>query len=124
MTVPNPGLLWSKTNAPVSSSRTDDIWFANPDLGWAVNSDGKILNTTDGGHSWLPQLTDPEVYLRCIGFSGTTIGWAGTVGGPRRLFSTRDGGANWKVVDNLPAKPGKICGLAVVDDQVVYASGT
>jgi photosystem II stability/assembly factor-like uncharacterized protein len=123
MTV-NPGLLWSKTNAPVASSRTDDIWFANPDLGWAVNSDGQIINTTDGGNSWSVQHQDSSVYLRCVQFSGTKIGWAGTVSGPRRLFSTRDGGANWKVVDNLPPKPAKICGLAVVDDKTVYASGS
>jgi photosystem II stability/assembly factor-like uncharacterized protein len=124
MTVPNPGLLWSKTNAPTSSSRTDDIWFASPDLGWAVNSDGQILNTQDGGNSWSVQHQDSSVYLRCVAFSGTKIGWAGTVSGPRRLFSTRDGGAIWTVVDNLPPKPSKICGLAVVDEQVVYASGT
>ena len=55
MAVPNPALLWRKTNAPVSSSRTDDIWFASPETGWAVNSNGQILKTGDGGNSWTVQ---------------------------------------------------------------------
>lgn len=123
MTLPNPGLLWRKTTAPVAG-RTDDIWFATPDIGWAVNGDGKILKTEDGGNNWTLQHQDTEVYLRCVAFSGTKVGFAGAVGGPRRLFATRDGGVNWSVVGNLPPKPAKICGLAVVDEQVIYASGT
>lgn len=31
-------LNWRRTNAPVASSRTDDIWFIDSDAGWAVNS--------------------------------------------------------------------------------------
>src|SRR5438270_2684153 len=124
MAIANPSLLWRKTNAPFASSRTDDIWFATPDMGWAVNSNGQILKTEDGGNSWVKQLQDTPVYLRCVGFAGAQVGWAGTVSGARRLFATRDGGANWKAVDNLPAKPAKVCGISVVDQQTVYASGT
>jgi photosystem II stability/assembly factor-like uncharacterized protein len=124
MALANPGLLWRKTNAPISSSRTDDIWFATSDVGWAVNSNGQIVKTEDGGNSWTVQLQDTSVYLRCIGFAGTQFGWAGTVSGPRRLFATRDGGATWTTVANLPDKPTKVCGISVVDEQVIYASGT
>jgi photosystem II stability/assembly factor-like uncharacterized protein len=124
MTTPNPGLLWRKTNAPVSSSRTDDIWFASPEIGWAVNSNGQILRTDDGGNSWAVQHQDASVYLRCVGFAGTNIGWVGSISQTTRLFKTVNGGANWTVVDNLPPKPAKICGLSVVDEQVVYGSGT
>jgi photosystem II stability/assembly factor-like uncharacterized protein len=125
MTLPDPALVWRKTNAPVSSSRTDDIWFATPDIGWAVNSNGQILRTDDGGKSWNEQHKDSSVYLRCIGFAGTNIkvGWVGSISPARRLFVTRDG-ATWNTVDNLPPKPSKICGISVVDDQVIYASGT
>ena len=117
-------MVWRKTNAPIASSRTDDIWFASADIGWAVNSNGQILKTSDGGRNWVEQLSDDTVYLRCVGFSGTQIGWVGSISAARRLFATRDGGATWKVVENLPPKPTKICGISVVDDQVVYASGT
>jgi hypothetical protein len=51
---------WRPTNAPVASSRTDDIWFLDHDRGWAVNSNGQILHTEDGFNSWQEQLLDEE----------------------------------------------------------------
>ena len=122
MTRRNPALMWRKTNAPVASSRTDDIWFVSADVGWAVNSNGQILKTDDGGDTWTVQ-HQASSYLRCIGFAGDRIGWAGSVSGTR-LFHTTNGGGNWAAVTNLPPTPAKICGLAVVDEQVIYASGT
>ena len=124
MTLPNPALVWHKTNAPVASSRTDDIWFASPNVGWAVNSNGHILKTGDGGKNWTIQ-KKTSVYLRCIGFAGTStqVGWVGSVSPEQRMFVTRDG-TTWNPVTNLPPKPAKVCGISVVDDQVIYASGT
>lgn len=117
-------LQWRPTNAPVASSRTDDIWFVDPETGWAVNSNGHILMTTDGGASWTEQFR-AGVYLRCVGFAGRMRGWVGSTTAARRLFHTRDGGATWEQVTNLPAiAPSAICGLSVVNESVVYASGT
>jgi photosystem II stability/assembly factor-like uncharacterized protein len=123
MVLPNPGLRWRPTSAPASSSRTDDIWFVDPNVGWAVNSNGQILKTSDGGESWQQQLQAP-VYLRCIGFADGNVGWAGTLTPTRRLFATRDGGATWSDVANLPPVPRRICGLSVVGPNVVFVSGT
>jgi photosystem II stability/assembly factor-like uncharacterized protein len=118
-------LSWRPTNAPVASSRTDDIWFTDPQTGWAVNSNGQIVKTADGGTSWTEQFHDEEVYFRCIGFANPLRGWAGTLTNPKILFETKDGGATWNGVSNLPANaPSAICGLSVVSDRVVYASGT
>jgi photosystem II stability/assembly factor-like uncharacterized protein len=116
-------LVWRKTNAPTASSRTDDIWFVSPDVGWAVNSDGNIIKTENGGGSWVNQHSDSEVYLRCVGFAGTQRGWVGSISDIRRLFATTDG-THWNLVENLPPTPNKVCGLSVVDEQVVYGSGT
>lgn len=117
-------LQWRPTNAPIASSRTDDIWFVDPDTGWAVNSNGQILMTTDGGASWTEQFR-AGVYLRCVGFANRTRGWVGSTTAARRLFHTRDAGATWEQVTNLPAvAPSAICGLSVVSESVVYASGT
>jgi photosystem II stability/assembly factor-like uncharacterized protein len=117
---------WRPTNAPVASSRTDDIWFLDPNQGWAVNSNGQILHTEDGFTTWQEQLLDEEAYFRCIGFASPVRGWAGTLAPrSRRLFETSDGGATWTVVTGLPAKaPVKVCGLSVVSEDVVYASGS
>src|SRR5262249_11263373 len=62
-------LQWRPTNAPVASSRTDDVWFLDPKTGWAVNSNGQIIHTSDGGDSWVVQLHDEEVYFRCVAFA-------------------------------------------------------
>jgi photosystem II stability/assembly factor-like uncharacterized protein len=123
----NSNLQWCATPAP-KQRRHDDIWFSDPQIGWAVNSDGQIIKTTDGGASWIPQLQD-DVYWRCIGFATPQRGWAGTVGAAtnsKRLFATTDGGETWDVIDaRLPANaPSGICGLSVVNEQVAYASGT
>jgi photosystem II stability/assembly factor-like uncharacterized protein len=115
---------WHKTNAPVASSRTDDIFFIDPDRGWAVNSNGQILKTEDGWAHWNEQLRIPKAYLRCVGFANASKGWVGTLTRDQRLWSTKDGGTTWTRIDNLPNAPSAICGLSVVNESVVYASGT
>jgi photosystem II stability/assembly factor-like uncharacterized protein len=120
-----PTMAWRATNAPVASSRTDDIWFRSAELGWAVNSNGQILRTRNGGRTWEEQLHDPKVYFRCLGFASDRLGWAGTLSSTKRLFRTSDGGSSWKVAAGLPARaPSAICGLSVVNAKVVYAAGT
>lgn len=121
------GLQWRPTSAPQASSRYDDVWFVDPSTGWAVNSNGDILATRDGGASWQRQLHSDD-YLRCVAFANRSIGWVGTLGQrnrPGRLYHTRDGGQRWEEVQNLPeVRPPFICGLYVVDESVIYASGT
>ncbi|MGH3908762.1 MAG: YCF48-related protein [Pseudonocardiaceae bacterium] len=117
--------MWGATNAPVASSRTDDIWFLDPQCGWAVNSNGQIVHTEDGFATWEQQFHDAQVYLRCVGFASDTRGWVGTLTPDKQLLETSDGGATWTFVADLPAlAPSAVCGLSVVDESVVYASGT
>jgi photosystem II stability/assembly factor-like uncharacterized protein len=120
-------LQWRPTSAPAASSRYDDIWFVDPETGWAVNSNGDILATENGGGTWQKQFHSDD-YLRCVGFANRSAGWVGTLGRrrrPGRLYRTRDGGKTWDEVRNLPqVRPPLICGLCVVNDSVIYASGT
>jgi len=119
------GHRWQRTSAPVASSRTDDIWFLDADRGWAVNSNGHILHTPDGGETWQRQFSASGAYLRCVGFANERVGWVGSLTEPTRLFHTSDGGASWALVDNLPPDaPPAICGLSIVSERVVYGSGT
>ncbi|GAA5149311.1 hypothetical protein GCM10023321_12970 [Pseudonocardia eucalypti] len=123
--VPSVAPTWHTTNAPIASSRTDDIWFLDPREGWAVNSNGQILHTTDGFDTWQEQFHAPGVYLRCVGFADPSRGWVGTLTAGRRLYETSDGGLTWNLVGDLPPlAPSAVCGLSVVDGEVVYASGT
>ena len=122
---PAGGFTWRRTNAPDAGARHDDVFFVTAERGWAVNSDGKILRTDDGGATWDVQFTTPGLWLRCVGFASETRGWVGTVSRTERLLATTDGGATWHPVHDLPGDaPLMICGLSVVDENVVYASGT
>ena len=118
---------WVKTNAPPASSRTDDVWFVDENVGWAVNSNGQILKTEDGFQSFVEQAKLGN-YLRCVAFASADVGWVGTLDMEKeneRLYHTTDGGANWNRVENLPqGAPERICGLSVVDENTVFASGT
>ena len=119
------GFSWRRTNAPTASSRTDDIWFFDENRGIAVNSNGQILATSNGGDSWQVRAHYPGIYLRCVGFANANVGWVGTVEGDQRLFKTIDGGMTWSPVTNLPSgPPQRICGLTVVDENTGYFSGT
>lgn len=121
---PSGKFAWHPTSAQ-EAVRHDDIWFVTRDLGWAVNSNGEILRTADGGGAWDLQHQEPGVWLRCVGFASESRGWVGTVTPAKRLLETHDGGTTWTPVDNLPQDaPPMICGLAVVSESVVYASGT
>jgi photosystem II stability/assembly factor-like uncharacterized protein len=116
---------WRPTTAP-GARRYDDIWFLDAETGWTVNSDGHIRHTIDGGASWPLQHRLPDgVYPRCIAFSNALRGWVGTLTPALRMLTTDDGGATWSKVANLPPEaPARICGMSVVNERVVFASGT
>ncbi len=138
-------LTWNLLpNSPVASSRTDDIWFFNEQVGWLVNSSGYVCKTTDGGDCWAPKFylcpsSQGKPYLRCMGWGSEQVGWFGSVtgisdavahGDPNRylntlLHHTTDGGENWAAVTNLPqGTSAGICGFYAVNEQVAYGSGT
>ncbi|NEO62685.1 MAG: hypothetical protein F6J98_20510 [Moorea sp. SIO4G2] len=51
MNLRDNGYRWVATPAPLAG-RYDDIFFINPNVGWAVNGNGQILKTEDGGGHW------------------------------------------------------------------------
>ncbi|HKI77336.1 MAG TPA: YCF48-related protein [Ignavibacteriaceae bacterium] len=109
----------------VTAARFDDISFVNPSLGWVANSSGQIYKTTDGGNSWTQQL-QISGYFRSIKFADSLNGWAGTLNQTQLLFHTVDGGDHWNLVTNIPTIPvipKRICGLSVVNKDVIYGSG-
>ncbi|MGH8897266.1 MAG: YCF48-related protein [Egibacteraceae bacterium] len=119
-------LMWRPVNTGETGeiSRYDDIWFLNPKVGWAVNSAAKVFRTTDGGITWSSTRIPSAVYLRCVGFASESRGWVGGTTPPRQLFETRDGGVTWNRVELPEEAPKMVCGLSVVNGDVVYASGT
>ncbi len=124
---------WRTLNNAPTASRMDDVFFVNPNIGWIVANDAcddtgcygnSIWKTTDGGTSWQRQISLGP-YLRSVGFMDSLEGWVGTVFDPSQvLYHTTDGGVTWSLVTNIPdPKPQGMCGISVVNDSVMYASG-
>lgn len=116
---------WRPTSAP-KTRRYDDVWFLDANTGWTINSDGQIRHTIDGGQTWPLQHQLPNgVYPRCVAFADENHGWVGTLTPAMRLFKTDDGGTTWTLFTDLPPEaPTRICGMSVVNEDVIFGSGT
>ena len=109
-------------NAPTaaSSARFDDVYFVDPLTGWAVNGDGKIFKTSDGGNSWVLQFSTND-YFRSVEFLNADTGFAGTLG--HNFFKTTDGGLTWIDIDSLfPVAVYGVCGMSHIGN-TIYATG-
>lgn len=54
------GHTWHQSVVPVSSDLTA-VSFPTPQQGWAVGHDGVVLNSTDGGLTWVKQLDGRQI---------------------------------------------------------------
>jgi hypothetical protein len=125
---------WIATNAPVATSRTDDIWFFDDSAGWLLNSNGQVCQTTDGGESWSQKLfvaPGPPTYpyLRCMGWPSRNVGWIGAVTSGEMnyldilLHKTEDGGKTWRAMKNMPqGSPAGICGMYAVTESLMSSN--
>lgn len=129
-----PAPKWRRlANGPTGTSRYDDVWFANPNIGWAVSGRGEIWKTNNGGGNWTRQFRKDSLYFRCVTFADSLRGWAGNVGtedinlfsrDTNIIYRTTDGGDSWFVGDNFtPLKPRGICGIQAVTDSIIYGVG-
>lgn len=125
-------------NAP-HTYRHDDIFFLNPQKGWAINPNyehqtptqfGQVYTTDDGGATWTKIFDSSLTYIRCVGFADSLHGWFGNLADPTAtpdtnfLYQTSDGGHTWTPVTNVTGtKPVGICGISVVTDSIIYAYG-
>jgi photosystem II stability/assembly factor-like uncharacterized protein len=71
----------------------NDIQFITASTGWVVGTAGSILRTTDGGATWVAQVSNTSADLKRIQFINSQIGW---VLGDRVVLRTTDGGATWQ----------------------------
>jgi photosystem II stability/assembly factor-like uncharacterized protein len=69
------------------------IQFADASHGWAAGN-GRILATSDGGHSWIRQYAGPAALYQ-VDFTDAAHGWAV---GKNVLLRTTDGGSTWTAV--------------------------
>jgi photosystem II stability/assembly factor-like uncharacterized protein len=74
-------------------------FFVNENDGWLAGNyiwTGKIYRTTDGGETWLNQISAPDTYLRSIFFINQYIGWAA---GENQIFKTVNSGNSWQTIN-------------------------
>ena len=74
--------------------RLSDIAFTTPDTGWVVGGNGVMFRTTDGGSTWVKQVSQTAQMLNAMTFADSQFGWV--VGGKGTLLATSDGGATWQ----------------------------
>lgn len=118
-----PTLLSAQwTTLPVPpATRYDDVFFINDTHGWAVNSNGSILHTSNGGTSWTEQY-DANTYLRSITFATPELGFCGSL--DFAFYRTTDGGLHWEdITGHIDPMPAGICGLSAPTPTVVYGCG-
>ncbi len=90
----SPDTQWVQQQTPTQATLTG-IYFANPQLGWAVGHDAIILRTQDGGHNWQRVYYDPddERPLLDVWFKDKQYGFA--IGAYGLFLETQDGGDQW-----------------------------
>jgi photosystem II stability/assembly factor-like uncharacterized protein len=123
-------------NAPKTDNRIDDIYFINPNVGWAIvppftnHNYGQVYRTLDGGNTWKHMSsTATWITYRSVGFKDAAHGWVGSLctrwiaGDTIPLYYTADSGHTFTPVHFPNPKPTGICGISVVSDSVIYAYG-
>ncbi len=103
------GATWSPQSSPVTVP-LGSVVFADARDGWAAggygwysterseSARGAIVHTTDGGVTWVAQVSDRDVAFADIAFAGDQQGWA--VGGHGLILHTADGGETWTPQDS------------------------
>lgn len=125
-------------HSPMAADATlRDVFFLDPDRGWAVGDHGTIWATRDGGVHWNLQASDLGARLDSVYFTDESTGWV--VGGRLQPYThrsqavvlrTRDGGQRWTPVTKLtlPALQRVVFaddhrGWALGDDSHLYPTG-
>lgn len=81
----------------IQSGTNERLWnlqMINNNLGWLVGEGATALKTTDGGFTWLPQVTPLVGYpFYDVSFLDNLFGYIAAWGG--QILRTTDGGLNW-----------------------------
>ena len=120
---------WRQCNTPVISSRVDDIFMVDTQIGYAVAGNGAIVKTIDGGDNWNLINLDTAIYCRSVEFINTQKGFVGGFSAHRStsniLRMTTDGGASWSDLTGMldPVAKLGICGISIPDSNTIYGCG-
>jgi photosystem II stability/assembly factor-like uncharacterized protein len=85
------GTSWSPKTSPINL-HIKDIRFTDLLHGYMVGTGGNILQTTDGGNTWVIALAGVGIDFNSVDVIGNTAWATGTNG---IVYQTNDNGANW-----------------------------
>ncbi|HEY0459770.1 MAG TPA: YCF48-related protein [Pyrinomonadaceae bacterium] len=93
------GASWNASNvfAGGGAGKLTAVFFADRKNGWAVGSQGKILQTASGGKTWREQRSGVGADLLGVFFKDASEGWA--VGDEGVILHTSTGGNSWVLED-------------------------
>lgn len=87
------GATWNRRVLPGDTRTYEALDFVDAMTGWAVGGNGMVAKTTDGGRTWVAQVSGTTERLHGVGFWSADFGYA--VGEHGTILATRDGGATW-----------------------------
>lgn len=96
--------VWAKIPSPTNKTLRN-LHFIDAQTGWAAGEDGTIINTSNGGESWIVQNSTVQTFIVDIFFINENLGWAltfrdvfpfGTI-----ILKTTNGGNTW-IADDYP----------------------
>ena len=89
------GATWRQAKSVPTRALLTAVFFTDAEYGWAVGHDETILNTADGGETWIRSHFAPEAQqpLLDLWFANRVSGIA--VGAYGAYFTTNDGGRHW-----------------------------
>jgi photosystem II stability/assembly factor-like uncharacterized protein len=99
------GATWRQARSVPTRVMLTAVFFIDDAYGWAVGHDETILNTVDGGETWIRSHFAPDAQqpLLDLWFANRVSGIA--VGAYGAYFTTNDGGRTWSGAKFAPAAP-------------------
>jgi len=90
---------WKRVNVPASQNLYS-VFFTDSLYGWAVGDSGTIIQTTDGGNTWLLQDSQTTNSIVTVFFLNRNMGWASAFNYSAppygtTLLKTTNGGTTW-----------------------------
>jgi photosystem II stability/assembly factor-like uncharacterized protein len=98
-----PGDAALKRVAALQGPALTDVAFANSDLGWIATANGLVLETHDGGTTWLARPVAGSPSLEAVGIDGPTFWVVGRADATGALYVSSDAGVRWRAAFTGPA---------------------